>query len=555
MKKRIFGSVHTFLEPGAVFGRTVASESFFRALLSVDPFDEYRFFLYDPKVMDKALPDLDLAALKRGAVKVYPKQKLVSDITESEFFCFHMADPFMAQTGLVFLRNRFSSNIFPITCVPHTLSYSSYAQDFLHELWPGISSRDALLATSNAAVHVLEAYYQQLRTHYRLPDDYKQPTLRLLPLGVDLNRFTPPSGEERQKAREHYHLLPEEICCLVHGRITVDDKMDLLPLLYAAKRVLQEENPPQLHLIFSGKNRENDSYPKVLEATAKAAGITLSFSFSPTNEELTTLYHAADIFLSPSDNLQETFGLTILEAAASSLPCIASDWDGYRDLVRHGETGLLIPTLAPRDTPFLNDIAYFVPDNIHQLLRAQQTVVDVPGLAHALSMLARNETMRREMGEHARRLVEENYSWETIVARWVALIEELNELPLSTEEEHRIRTARHPSYLDIAKIFARHPSRLLDTDSPETDTVLLTARGTDVLRGKEAAVTWPGTQLCFKQVQLRKMLTLARRPITLTQLASRMTDVDNDKESVQFVLLWALKHDLLERCESSSLPS
>ena len=52
---------------------------------------------------------------------------------------------------------------------------------------------------------------------------------------------------------------------------------------------------------------------------------------------------AADLFCSPADNLQETFGLSVLEAMASSLPVVASDWNGYRDLVLHGSTGWLVP--------------------------------------------------------------------------------------------------------------------------------------------------------------------------------------------------------------------
>ena len=48
-----------------------------------------------------------------------------------------------------------------------------------------------------------------------------------------------------------------------------------------------------------------------------------------------------------SDNMQETFGLTPIEAMAAGLPSVVSDWDGYRDTVQHREHGFRIPTLAP----------------------------------------------------------------------------------------------------------------------------------------------------------------------------------------------------------------
>src|SRR3546814_10665560 len=56
---------------------------------------------------------------------------------------------------------------------------------------------------------------------------------------------------------------------------------------------------------------------------------------------------AADVFVSLSDNIQESFGITPVEAMAVGLPCIVSDWDGYRDTVVDGETGILVPTWVP----------------------------------------------------------------------------------------------------------------------------------------------------------------------------------------------------------------
>ena len=53
---------------------------------------------------------------------------------------------------------------------------------------------------------------------------------------------------------------------------------------------------------------------------------------------------ASDMALSLVDCLQETFGLTPIEAMASGLPVVVSDWNGYRDTVVEGQTGHRIAT-------------------------------------------------------------------------------------------------------------------------------------------------------------------------------------------------------------------
>src|SRR4029077_15034949 len=56
----------------------------------------------------------------------------------------------------------------------------------------------------------------------------------------------------------------------------------------------------------------------------------------------------ADLFISLADSIQETFGITPLEAMAAGLPALVSDWDGYKDTVRDGLDGLRIRTWAPQ---------------------------------------------------------------------------------------------------------------------------------------------------------------------------------------------------------------
>ena len=56
---------------------------------------------------------------------------------------------------------------------------------------------------------------------------------------------------------------------------------------------------------------------------------------------LAVLYSAADLYVWPAIN--EAYGMALLEAQAAGLPAVAGDTGGVGDIVRHGETGLLVP--------------------------------------------------------------------------------------------------------------------------------------------------------------------------------------------------------------------
>ena len=64
-------------------------------------------------------------------------------------------------------------------------------------------------------------------------------------------------------------------------------------------------------------------------------------------DQLAMSWACADLFCSLSDNIQETFGITPIEAMAAGLPVVVTDWDGYRDTVRDGVDGFRVPTYMP----------------------------------------------------------------------------------------------------------------------------------------------------------------------------------------------------------------
>jgi glycosyltransferase involved in cell wall biosynthesis len=93
------------------------------------------------------------------------------------------------------------------------------------------------------------------------------------------------------------------------------------------------------------------TYESSLRAVAAAQpDLAVRFFGNLPDEELASIYEAADIFAMTSVNLDrsiEGFGLVYLEAAAHGLPVVAHDVGGVAEAVVDGVTGLLVPPERP----------------------------------------------------------------------------------------------------------------------------------------------------------------------------------------------------------------
>ncbi len=320
-----------------------------------------------------------------GRLRVRTRRELPGALASGRHHCFHLSDCIHNPAHLARLRNALAPARFPITAPTHSLSYTRYMRDLLAHLWPGVTPRDCVVATSRGAVGVLGALYDHLDGCYGpLP----RPRVERIPLGVDTEARCPPDPAQRAAARDRLGLDEDHCALLVFARISQYSKLALVPVLRAARRLAAGGvDLARLRLFVAGWTDAGDPYPATLAALAANAGLRLEVVSRPGEAAKRDLFHAADVFLSPVDNPQETFGLTVLEAAAFGLPAVVSDYDGYRDLVQDGSTGLLVPTLGPGPTPDVDALAPLVFDNQSHLLLAQQTVVDVPALARALARL------------------------------------------------------------------------------------------------------------------------------------------------------------------------
>ncbi len=549
MSPTLFGTLDPFLESGPVLGRKVANQGFLTALLQADPFDEYHFFPADRRFAESYQAELERSFPGIKAV-VRHRMELPRALAENDFHCFHLSDCILNFAHLGRLRNRVSKRTFPITAPVHSLSYASYGQAMSLHLWPGATPRDCVVATSRAGEASVRAFYDTLRQRLGLdPAGFPGPSVRRIPLGVDPGLFPEPTEANKAQARERAGLSPDKATILVFGRIHHASKMDVLPLVRAAWRASAQGRLDlgAVRLVLAGWMDDKDELPASLAALAKGRGLETIIKARPDDQEKADLFLGADCFVSLADNPQETFGLSILEAMLAGLPVIASDYDGYRDTVVHQETGLLIPSLGPAETPDVDVLAPLLFDNQYHLLLAQQTAVSVGRTADALARLLggseESENLRRAMGQAGRKRVLERFTWGSVVEQHVALWEELNKLDAGDRE--RLADIPHPQHVDYGRTFAAHPTGLLDPDMR----VRMGSAGQDVHQGREDPARYLGVAWLLDKEALRHACFLARKSVTVAELARRLGErfpAYANPDWARFLILWCLKHDLLE---------
>ncbi|BBD07828.1 glycosyl transferase group 1 [Desulfovibrio ferrophilus] len=528
-------------------GRNVANEAFLRALLRRDPFDAYHFFLSTSSQVDQLAGQLHLEfqdIQNRGGLLVRLRSHLPAALARGGYHCFHLSDCINYPAYLAALRNAVSPDIFPITGVTHSLSYQRYSRDFLAHLWPGCTPRDCVIATSKTAVKVVDKYYDLLSDSYGgLP----RPTVARIPLGVDTDQYRPPSPAERDAARAKLDLDPEQTMILVFARLSHFSKMDLIPLLRAMQRLPRLGVPlDKVRVVLAGwMGKGDETYVETVSNLAGNLGLPLMVVPKPDDRTKRELFWGADVFLSPVDNPQETFGLTVLEAGAMGLPAVVSEYDGYRDLVVEGETGYLIPTLGPESTDAIDVMAPLLFDNEYHLHVAQQTVVDVAAMAKALARLALDPALRRRLGEAGRQRMLDSFSWERVVDQHVVLWHRLRSEPIDSEA---IKGTRHPHSLPIAKLFESYPSNRLDDFE-----VQWSPSGQAVYRGHDFVSIYRAIAHRVNLDNVKKVVFMARKPISGPKLTVKVIEIlGKSEEDAQFLVLWCLKNDLLERVDDGS---
>ncbi|MFZ5720304.1 MAG: glycosyltransferase family 4 protein [Pseudomonadota bacterium] len=331
------------------------------------------------------------------------------------------------------LRQRAGLAAFSLCGVTHTTASHGAMDEIGALLREAVAPWDALICTSTSVVetvrrvHEAEIDYQR----WRFGADVRTspPQLPMIPLGVHCDDFVF-SEADRAAGRAALGLQPDEIVGLFVGRLVFHAKAHPYPMLRAFQAAT-ERTGRRIALIFSGW-APNPDVDEAFRAGAAAFAPDVRVIFVDGREAAMRrrVWAAADLFASPSDNIQETFGLTPVEAMAAGLPVVVSDYDGYRDTVRDQVDGFRIRTWAPgrgagQAFARAHESGAFTYD-VYCWAAAATTAVDVPAFADAVCALVENSDLRKRMGEAGRRRAREVYDWPVVYRQYQQLWSDLN---------------------------------------------------------------------------------------------------------------------------------
>jgi len=285
----------------------------------------------------------------------------------------------LPQGLLALIARRLAGRRVPVLCTSHGGDLYALRDPLSTALkrW-ALRRVDALSVVSRAMRETVLTLYRRV------------PVLEVVPMGVDLEgSFTPAPESTVQRTRT----------ILFVGRLV--EKKGLRFLLEAFARIQDEQHgqdqrhPWELHVVGAGPLRPE------LERLALRLGVAARVRFlgGVENRRLPDLYRRAVMAVFPfvvgSDGDREGFGLVVVEALGCGCPVIAGEVPAVRDIITHGETGLLVP-----------------PGDAAALALAMRRLIADPDLGRRLARAGRERARTR-------------FDWRVIASRYHALFQTL----------------------------------------------------------------------------------------------------------------------------------
>ncbi|HEY8574104.1 glycosyltransferase family 4 protein [Phenylobacterium sp.] len=294
--------------------------------------------------------------------------------------------------------------------------------------------------------------------------------LPIIPLGVDAARFAGLADRPDARAglRRELGLADDDVLVIWVGRLSFFEKAFPQAMFKAVQAAAHETGVKLTFALAGWFPGERDRGYYETAARAYAPDVPVHFLDGNDFDQVGALWAAGDIFLSLVDNIQETFGITPIEAMAAGLPVVASDWDGYRSTVRDGVDGFLVPTLLPPagglgESMVLRHSLSIDTYQAYVGAVAQHTAVHVGRAARAIAELAKSPDLRRRMGAAGRARIAEAFDWPVVARQYRELFEELGRIRAGADTAALARRP-HPVKGDPFRDFRGFATHALSLD-------------------------------------------------------------------------------------------
>lgn len=403
-----------------LMGRHSAGESFLRGFLRHAEVDAFHLW----NVRNQPLAELE-AMLRRHRAPDRPRVWHSDRQRLGDAGVLNLPVPGIAYEA--WARRSVGDQAYAICGITHTTASDIIMRSVADLLLSPAQDYDALICTSSVVLSSVETILDGARAYLAKeygPRRRSEPLRTVIPLGVNVADFAV-SAAQRKAWRARLDIPEDAIVALYVGRFEPRVKMNPALMALALEQAARRTTRP-LYWLNSGWGESEAAAAQFHENTRTfCPSVHYRHVDGRPADVRFSIWSAADLFISFSDNIQETFGLTPVEAMAAGLPCVVTDWNGYRDTVRHGEDGFRIPTYAPGPGAG-GDLAYAYADstiNYHTYVggAAQYTAIDLAAAAQAIVDLAENADLRQRMGAQARAQAMAAFDWSAIVPQYQAL--------------------------------------------------------------------------------------------------------------------------------------
>jgi len=322
-----------------------------------------------------------------------------------------------------------------------------------------VEAEEETLATAEL---VIVSTQQEIDEQYELYDCYQPDSMAVVPPGTDLERFFPPDGTEGTSAiagvLDRFLAKPEKPIILALSR--PDERKNIITLVEAFGESPELQDLSNL-VVVAGNRDDISTMDSGLQDVLTDILLAIdrydlygkiSYPKRHAPEEVPVIYRLTTarkgVFVNPA--LTEPFGLTLIEAAASGAPIVATEDGGPRDIIANCQNGDLVDPLD-KDA-ITQSIAKYLVD---------------PAIWEQASM-------------NGLKGVREHYSWEAHAENYVGRIKGLVGLG---KRPPRIPAEHRPHYRDRAFFTDIDQSLLGDPEALKTLSRRLHERTRDALFG------------------------------------------------------------------------